>query len=117
MWMGKCNAQIIHAPSQNLYSAHFITLQVSYYRTLKRVSFLTYSSKTLKIMEELVSMERKKLLGKQSYVSESETSNLSAGELCFCSFVFTKLSPLIYLFVCLFFTKKTSNQENKARWW
>lgn len=53
-------------------------------------------------------MERKKLLGKQSYVSESESNNLSAGELCFCSFVFTKLcfcslvftklSPLIYFF-------------------
>lgn len=59
----------------------------------RRVSFLTCSHKTLKMMEELVRMERgKTLLGKQSYVSESQTNNLSAGELCFCSFVFTKLS-------------------------
>ena len=43
-------------------------------------------------------MERgKKLLGKQSYVSESETNNLSAGELCFCSFVFKKLKAKILL--------------------
>lgn len=44
-------------------------------------------------------MERgKKLLGKQSHVSESETNNLSAGELWFCLFVSKKLKVSSFKF-------------------
>lgn len=54
---------------------------------------------------ELVRVERgKKLLGKQSYVSDSETNYLSAGQLWFWSLVFTKLevSPFKYHFNFVF---------------
>lgn len=67
-----------------------------------------------------VRLKRGKKLGKQSYVSESQTNNLSAGELCLCSFVFMKLNmnclKFNFYFIC-FFTNKPSNWESKAIWW
>lgn len=74
----------MHSPWQNPKSTRFITLQVSCYRGFQQICFLTQSYKILKMMEELMRMGRvKKMLGKQSYVSESDTNNLSAGKLCF----------------------------------
>lgn len=51
----------------------------------------------LKMTEELMRMGRMKKMGKQSYISESETNNLSAGELrCFCSVIIMKLEVRVF---------------------
>jgi len=71
----------------------------------------------LKMIEELGRMERgKKLLGKQSYVSESETNILSAGELSFCSFVFKKLKMgLLNAIFVLFIHLQTRQAIRRTR--
>lgn len=87
------------APWQSPKSAPFIILQVSCYRGFQQISFLTHSYKMLKMTEELMRMGMvKKMLGKQSYMSESETNNLSAGKLCFCSLVIMKLEVWFLIF-------------------
>lgn len=77
----------------------------------------------LKMTEELMRMGMvKKMLGKQSYMCESETNNQSAGKSWFCSLVImkTEVSFLLsnFYFIagfCIFFTNKLGNQGNKGR--
>lgn len=82
----------------------------------------------LKMTEDLMRMGSVRKMGKQSYISESETNNLSTGKLWFCLFVIMKLEVSFFkfnfYFICVFWVflqtiqairrTKQDNDEERA---